>query len=157
MHADVLSCMTGVTLFGTATSSAVPRLRGAGGSLVGASGTEPGNPTLALDKTEDETLLREDFWTRFDYVLMEDPSKVKSGEWETVGLVQGYGGVELLRPGTGEEESGRVVGNGAIVQAWKRQVRSFTGGWWIGPRLVPRIRIMKRTKGSERARKAAES
>ena len=159
VHADVLACMTGVTLFGTVTSSALPSLHGARSSVVGANLREPGSVTLAVDKTEDESLLQEDFWTRFDYLLMEDRGAVKgAAAWETIGVVQGYGGVEILKPGQDDRDgAAKIVGNGALVRSWKQLLRDLTGGWWIGPRMVPRIYILKRVKESERTRTAAES
>ncbi|GKT83606.1 alg9-like mannosyltransferase [Colletotrichum tofieldiae] len=117
VHTDVLSCMTG---------------------------------------TEDKAVLADPaFWSRFDYVLAEDPASVRGGQWETVGVVQGYAGVEILRPGSkarsgdgGDEEEGEgnVLGRGLVVQRVRDLVRRLTGGWWVGPRMEPRIRILKRTK-----------
>ncbi|GJC80209.1 Dol-P-Man:Man(7)GlcNAc(2)-PP-Dol alpha-1,6-mannosyltransferase [Colletotrichum liriopes] len=117
VHTDVLSCMTG---------------------------------------TEDKAVLADPaFWSRFDYVLAEDPASVRGGQWETVGVVQGYAGVEILRPGSkarsgdgGDEEEGEgnVLGRGLVVQRVRDWVRRLTGGWWVGPRMEPRIRILKRTK-----------
>ncbi|GKT54816.1 alg9-like mannosyltransferase [Colletotrichum tofieldiae] len=117
VHTDVLSCMTG---------------------------------------TEDKAVLADPaFWSRFDYVLAEDPASVRGGQWETVGVVQGYAGVEILRPGSkarsgdgGDEEEGEgnVLGRGLVVQRVRDLVRRLTGGWWVGPRMEPRIRILKRSK-----------
>lgn len=161
VHADVLSCMTGVTLFGTAIGRATPNPRGGvAGERVQRGG---GGVSLLVDKTEDEeTLGREMFWRRFDYVLMEEPGKVKGGKggWEVVGVVEGYAGVEVVRGGGGKvegengERNGRVVGKGAVVAEVKRWVRRVTGGWWVGPRMEPKIYIMKRIKNGEGAREA---
>ncbi|KAK0618049.1 alpha-1,6-mannosyltransferase subunit [Bombardia bombarda] len=173
-HADVLSCMTGVTLFGTATGSAAPVLRATGGGLpttrdfVNRQQRQMGNGggvTLVLDKTEDEALLAQDgFWRRFDYVLAEDPAKVKGGDWDVLGVVQGLKGVELLvRPDQQGgnnvviDDKGPVVGRGAVVARWKRRVRALTGGRWVGPSIVPRIYILKRVKDGEKARKTVEA
>ncbi|KAK3939708.1 hypothetical protein QBC46DRAFT_364677 [Diplogelasinospora grovesii] len=171
VHADVLACMTGVTLFGTATTSALPSLHnppntgGGGGTGSGAGGSDligthgRGSVKLALDKTEDETTLaRDDFWTRFDYILSEDPQKVTNkGRWETVGVVKGLGGVEVqLTPNPtekgegGEDEGVVVVGKGALVEQLKQRIEKLTGGRWIGPRAVPRIYILRRIKESSR-------
>lgn len=187
-HADVLSCMTGVTLFGTATGSTIPNHRGStsrSGSVV-RSNTNDKNSlenlggaaisstdavvSLALDKTEDEsTLLRPDFWTRFDYALAEDPSKVRrGGKWDIIGVVKGFGGVEIINNGEGsrqEEERDTngavvpVVGRGAVVERLKQIVMTLTGGRWVGPRMVPKVYILKRVKeGSwDRARGSAEA
>ncbi|KAK1832813.1 Alg9-like mannosyltransferase family-domain-containing protein [Podospora conica] len=158
VHADVLSCMTGVTLFGTAVGRATPNPRGAAGERVQRGGDD--GVALLVDKTEDEgTLAREEFWGRFDYLLMEEPGKVKGreGGWEVVAVVEGYAGVEVVKGGGGaveEERDGRVVGRGRVVAEVKRRVRRVTGGWWVGPRMEPRVYIMKRIKSEEGAREA---
>ncbi|KAK6842830.1 Alg9-like mannosyltransferase [Apiospora arundinis] len=146
VHTDVLSCMTGVTLFG---QLAYP--------------TKPLNPasdtvSFVFDKSEKPALLKTPgFWGKFDYVLVEDPSKV-TGSWETVGVVEGFAGVELLRPGvnsagsSSDLESGnvQVLGRGALVRRVREAVRKVTGGWWIGPRMEPKIQILKRLRAAPR-------
>lgn len=160
VHADVLSCMTGVTLFGTATgyASAVP-IKGKIGRK-----TSPGNSVvLSLDKTEDDSVLaQEDFWKRFDYVLAEDTTKVKGDDWETVGVVKGYGGIEVLLNGSAQCDKPReggvpVVGKGVAVERWRNRVKAITGGKWVGPRMVPRIYILRRIKDVKRARETADA
>jgi len=170
IHADVLACMTGVTLFGTATGSAFPSSRASTatlGQFVNTAVREDqedaaGAVELVVDKTEDDaTLVQEDFWTRFDYVLTEEPAKVKKGPtsgWEVVAIVQGYGGVEVQmgRRQTDEERAEEetpatkapIVGRGAVVAKLKDRVSALTGGRWVGPRMVPRIYILKRVKNS---------
>ena len=166
-HADVLSCMTGVTLFGTATGFATPNGNSGSwtGNLVnGRRGPSP-SVSLTIDKTEDDAVLAQDeFWRRFDYVLAEDPTKVRGDDWEVVGLVQGYGGVELVgrsQPKAHDDDDEHiqspVVGKGAIVARWKRRVRALTGGLWLGPRMVPRIYIMRRIKGHDKLRTAVDA
>jgi alpha-1,6-mannosyltransferase len=184
VHADVLACMTGVTLFGsslgtTADAAAaavlVPGLGGAlGGGAAGKTGTGASETVMVrqqrgghgngngvrivVDKTEDAAILASaDFWGQFDYVLVEDPSKVLGGAWEAVGVVKGYGGIEVVRPGAedGDGENGdapRVVGLGRTVALWKRRVRAVTGGWWVGPRMVEKIYILKKVRGQDAAR-----
>ncbi|KAM7206597.1 Alg9-like mannosyltransferase family domain containing protein [Rhypophila sp. PSN 637] len=200
-HADVLSCMTGVTLFGTATGKEIPNYRATtvgSGSVVRrqvtklyadedttTTTTAPNDKdvemgrkngqisstdvlvTLALDKTEDEALLlKPEFWTRFDYALAEERDKVRrGGEWDVIGVVKGFGGVEvILDRTTGQEKEPErdlngavipVVGRGALVERVKEVVTRYTGGRWIGPRMVPRIYILRRVK--ERKRMAAEA
>ncbi|KAK4157816.1 Alg9-like mannosyltransferase family-domain-containing protein [Chaetomidium leptoderma] len=211
VHADVLSCMTGVTLFGSSTASSAADEAAAqqfvaahhgeqqqllnpttdhnnGGNSKNAetvkvnhrhhSGGGGGNldnnnnnnnngvvgqttVVVAVDKTEDKTLLaRADFWRQFAYVLVQDPAEVpRPAEWEAVGVVKGYGGIEVVRPGhyhdddeddssgvgtTGAPAPPPVVGRGKIIELWKRRVRATTGGWWIGPRMVERIYILRR-------------
>ncbi|GAB1310855.1 Dol-P-Man:Man(7)GlcNAc(2)-PP-Dol alpha-1,6-mannosyltransferase [Madurella fahalii] len=175
VHADVLACMTGVTLFGSATASsvrdvaiaAVPlSLSGTGGNggqeggdLVKQRG---GGPSIVVDKTEGETVLRtQEFWRQFGYVLVEEPERVQGmdGEWEKVAVVKGYGGIEIVKPGEKEEEDAMVpvVGMGRTVALWKRRVRALTGGWWIGPRMVEKIYILKRVKVAAKKMAAVEA
>ncbi|KAK8050233.1 Alg9-like mannosyltransferase [Apiospora phragmitis] len=144
VHTDVLSCMTGVTLFG---QLAYPKK-----TLNPASDTV----SFVFDKSEKPAMLKAPgFWGKFDYVLVEDPSRV-TGSWETVGVVEGFAGVELLKPGaeaTGgdlESRNGIVLGRGALVKRVRETVRKLTGGWWIGPRMVPKIQILKRLRAAPR-------
>ncbi|KAK4229022.1 Alg9-like mannosyltransferase family-domain-containing protein [Podospora fimiseda] len=155
VHADVLSCMTGVTLFGTATGSTLPNLAPEGG-LVQQHGH---GVTIAVDKTEEsDELETEEFWRRFGYVLTEEPEKLwKFGggesEWENVGVVRGFAGVEIVKPGQEDDEAKSevpVVGKAKTVAMWKRRVEAMTGGWWIGPRMADRVYILQRLKNGKR-------
>lgn len=148
VHTDVLSCMTGVTLFG---QHPYPP-----------NDPRPANEiTFNWDKTEDESMLRNpEFWERFDYVLAEDPAKV-IGPWETIGVVEGVTGVELVKPGTqsrGDIESGqdRIFGRGSLVRSVKETVRALTGGWWIGPKMEPKIHILRKMREGEARRAVTE-
>ncbi|KAH7274504.1 hypothetical protein MRS44_001217 [Fusarium solani] len=146
VHADVLTCMTGLTLFGQ---------NPLGYPIAFPISPEPEatSPVLLFDKTEKgDQLLWQSFWERFDYVLAEDRNKVL-GEWQVLGVVMGYDGIEILKPGSpaaGEDEAGRekerVLGQGARIAAIRGFVRKYTGGWWIGPRMSPRIRILNQGK-----------
>lgn len=143
VHADVLTCMTGLTLFGQNPS-------GHDFALAGAPSTNT-SPFIIFDKTETGPELGwPRFWKKFDYVLAEDRDKVLGGEWEVVGVVQGYDGIEILKPGShaaGDLEEGeKVVGLGAQVAAIRNFVRRYTGGWWAGPRMSPRIRILRQVR-----------
>ncbi|KAM3520127.1 hypothetical protein MY4038_009548 [Beauveria bassiana] len=170
VHADVLTCMTGLTLFGQ-NPHGLPLAYGAPppprSSLVAAA-----PPLLLFDKTEDEAVMaRPDFWTRFDYILTEDPGKITTGQWRTVGVVQGYDGIELLRPGAraaGDADDVDVeanpqvaslqpplLGRGLAVRNMRRFVRSLTGGWYAGPRMAPRIHIMQQITAQSRPSKEA--
>ncbi|KAK1636494.1 Alg9-like mannosyltransferase family-domain-containing protein [Colletotrichum phormii] len=163
VHTDVLSCMTGVTLF-TQNRVGLPKnphsraletsLQQDSSSSSSSSGAGT-DPILSFDKTEDKSILADPgFWSRFDYVLAEDAASVKGGQWETVGVVQGYAGIEVLKPGSetsyaaGDEETGesKILGRGLVVKRVRDFVRGLTGGWWVGPRMEPRIRIMRRAK-----------
>ncbi|KJZ76589.1 hypothetical protein HIM_03925 [Hirsutella minnesotensis 3608] len=144
VHADVLTCMTGLTLFGQ-------NPRGLPLALYGrpfpAASLPPGEPLLLFDRTENSPALqRQSFWDKMDYALVEDPA-APLGNWRTVAVVGGYDGVEVLKPGassTGESSRHPVAGLGARVADLRAAVRKLTGGWWIGPRMSPRIHIMKR-------------
>lgn len=143
VHTDVLSCMTGVTLFGQHTYP-------------------PNDPkpdadevTFVFDKTEKSSSLRNPaFWGKFDYLLVEDPDKA-IGSWETVGVIEGFAGLEILKPGTSTESGveggeGQVLGRGAVLKQVRDAARGLTGGWWVGPRMEPRIKILKRLRGTQR-------
>lgn len=150
VHTDVLSCMTGVTLFGQHPVSPV--------DFAGVENTL----TVKFDKTEDEAALRNpEFWERFDYVLAEDPVKVL-GPFQTIGTVEGYAGVEVLKPGgspgSGDIESGRnnVLGKGLQVRQVRESVRKLTGGWWVGPRMQPKIHILRKVRDGEARPAVAE-
>ncbi|KAI1733960.1 Alg9-like mannosyltransferase family-domain-containing protein [Xylaria scruposa] len=147
VHTDVLSCMTGVTLFGQ--HSHWPGSDTPGGDVV---------VSFTFDKTEDEATLRNPlFWEKFDYVLAEAPTK-PLGPWETVGIVEGLAGFEMLKPGSeargGDVESGRdrVLGRGALLATVRDKVRGLTGGWWIGPRMEPRVHILRKIRDGEARR-----
>lgn len=185
VHADVLSCMTGVTLFGVAGGNNVPTRHNfaadaevevlvsdsgakddSDGSGTGASSSEHNKPSawLFLDKTEDPaTLADPGFWQRFDYLLLEDPAVVRGGQWNTIAIVDGLAGFEVLRPGQPQEDevAGAVtarVGRGAQVAALRDWVRRLTGGWWVGPRLAPKIRVMRQVKdGGSKDRASRET
>ncbi|KAL7628751.1 alpha-1,6- mannosyltransferase [Parahypoxylon ruwenzoriense] len=149
VHTDVLSCMTGVTLFG---QHPYPP-----GNLRSAN-----EVTFNYDKTEDEGTLRSpSFWEKFDYVLAEDPVKVL-GPWETVGVVEGFAGVELVKPGTPSSGSGiesgqdRIFGRGSLVKKAKDYTRTLTDGWWLGPKMEPKIHILRKIREGEARRAVAE-
>ncbi|KAH7417148.1 glycosyltransferase family 22 protein [Cadophora sp. MPI-SDFR-AT-0126] len=191
IHMDVLSCMTGITLF-QQTPHLSPNLH------------------LRYDKTEDSPeLLDPAFWATFDYALMEEPGKA-IGKWEVVRTVFAYAGIEILRPGDGSsfsenlekvyaannvtkhsaqgEDTGEVpssedvqeeveilegetekvrwdeekerekremgdlkarlmleeMGKFGMFRLVRDAVRVVTGGYWVGPRMEPRIMILRR-------------
>lgn len=165
VHADVLSCMTGVTLFGIAQGSSLPthhRLVKDPEVVVGGLGDDTPAVSLVLDKTEDEATLSDpEFWTRFDYLLMEDEGVVRGGQWDTLAVVEGFAGVEVVQPGlvhVEEEPRGvRRVGTGTRLDSLRERVLELTGGWWIGPKTAPKVRIMKRVKDASSDRTAKEA
>ncbi|KAI1176186.1 glycosyltransferase family 22 protein [Nemania sp. FL0916] len=145
VHTDVLSCMTGVTLFGQHPY------------WPGEHGSAHETVLLTFDKTEDEITLRNPlFWERFDYALAEDPGK-PLGRWETIGVVEGFAGIEVLKPGKpvrnedieAAQQQQRVLGRGALVKRIRSFVREKTGGWWVGPRMEPRVYILRKSRESE--------
>ncbi|KAK0383188.1 hypothetical protein NLU13_9101 [Sarocladium strictum] len=147
VHADVLTCMTGLTLFGQNPHGLPLALLDPSDIEHAQAHVSNPPPIFLFDKTEDSVRLTwPRFWREFDYLLMEDPSKAL-GEWETLGVVHGFAGVEMLRPGqkaqSGEE---RVLGIAKLVHGVRDLVRQTTGGWWIGPKMAPRIRIMRRVE-----------
>ncbi|ORY66145.1 Alg9-like mannosyltransferase [Pseudomassariella vexata] len=143
VHTDVLSCMTGVTLFGQ--------------QLHRPTDTRQSDESVSFtfDKTEKSSTLRNPtFWDKFDYALVEDPSKV-IGTWEQVGVIESFAGIEILKPGSdvrGDLESGdgKVLGRGKSVRQVRDLARKVTGGWWVGPKMKPQIHILKRTRGGPR-------
>lgn len=140
IHADVLTCMTGLTLFGT----------NLGGLPLG---TRVSGTLVDFDKTENPMSLADwRFWSGFEYVLHE-AGELPPGKWNTLAVVEGLSGLEVLRPGDEDghgartkSQSGALVGKGKEVAFVKELVRKVTGGWWVGPRMVPRIQILKRVK-----------
>lgn len=120
------------------------------------------------------------FWERFDYVLAEDPGAVLGGgggggsrSWEVVGVAEGFAGIEFAKPGLEEEEDSggkgdvesgrggggrdyRIFGRGELVRQIKDRVRGLTGGWWIGPRMVPKVYVLRRMREGEARRAVAE-
>lgn len=155
IHADVLTCMTGLTLFGQNPAGIPLALGTPSAKQLG------GKELLVFDKTEDDhDLAKPAFWKQFDFVLAEDPTKVVGGSWKTLGVVEGYAGVEVLRPGQQagvEEEEARkyhFLGRGAVIAHLRDVVRSLSGGWWIGPRMTPSIYIMQQTHDEPHAREA---
>lgn len=155
VHADVLTCMTGLTLFGLNRHGLPLAL---GGRLGGRHGAAP-HPVLLVDRTEDALeLARPAFWRTMDYALVEDPAQ-PLGNWRVLGVVHGYDGIEVLRPGAdepyapapGPRQPHRPLGLAGRVAAVRRAVRRATGGWWIGPRMTPRIHVMKRVKDAQPA------
>ncbi|PNY29335.1 Dol-P-Man:Man(7)GlcNAc(2)-PP-Dol alpha-1,6-mannosyltransferase [Tolypocladium capitatum] len=148
VHADVLTCMTGLTLFGQNHAGLPLALQGQPLPTTDLAAT----PVFLFDKTEERPELKwPNFWMKMDYALMEDPT-LALGNWKTVGVVHGYDGIEVLKPGAdeagpeGNRQGYRVLGLGASVARARNTVRRLTGGWWVGPRMVPRIHIMKRVK-----------
>lgn len=138
-HADVLTCMTGLTLF-SQNKQGLPLALGHSWTTKVANA-----PVYLFDRTEkSEQLGWPVFWQKFDYALLEDAAQA-IGEWEVVGAVHGYSGIEVLRPGQPEPSQGqyKALGLGAQIAALRELVRKWTGGWWAGPRMSPRIHVMK--------------
>lgn len=167
-HLDNLACQTGVTRF-----LEIPRPK----SLIG----EPDGPVPALqsyrslwiyDKTEDEELKQNpSFWNRFDYIIVEVDGGEEQGQiisdnnrfpssssWEVMEVVDGFGGMVLLRPGGEErvgkperEVLGKIIGEGG-VRWWNWGVdvarRYVTGGWWLEVWKEPKVMVLKRVQSN---------
>ncbi|KAL1894318.1 Dol-P-Man:Man(7)GlcNAc(2)-PP-Dol alpha-1,6-mannosyltransferase [Ceratocystis pirilliformis] len=135
VHTNLLSCMTGVTRFGE-NPRGIPM-------------NEMPMYGLMFDKTEDERLRNNAlFWDRFDYILTEVDT-TPPGHWDLMAVVRGYEGVEVLKPGMPEDAGYEVVGKGELVSLIREWVRDKTGGWWIGPRMVDKINILRRAPGTQ--------
>ena len=168
---DNLTCMTGVTRFMELPGPESPDISvaQANGTLWIYDKTDDLtytpeetklSSTLSPNSDKDK-LLHPDFWNRFDYVLAERPEKV-IGQWEVVDVVHGFAGIRILRPGEDEwdvdQESAlpaRSVAKmgwgdvgGEMARTWRRAEglvrRYLTRGWWVGVRMEPKIRILKR-------------
>lgn len=155
IHADNLACQTGVTRFLEMHSA--PQSPIDEGGLT----THTTHGTWTYDKTEDPVRLLDPlFWIQFDFVLAERPEKV-IGKWAEEGVVYGFGGVRILKPG---QESGSTgVGDRTdskgdvsaksgdwtdrVARVWKGAegvLRQRVGrGWWVEVRMEPRIRILR--------------
>lgn len=90
---------------------------------------------------------------------MEDPSLVL-GTWDTIGQIHSYDGIEILRPGQvvtvadALHEEGikdGILGQGATIATTRDFIRKLSGGWWVGPRMSPRIHIMKQVREDDAA------
>ncbi|KAG5951194.1 hypothetical protein E4U53_003579, partial [Claviceps sorghi] len=146
-HADIPTCMTGLTLFNQNKQGLPLALMDF--SLANGNTASLNAPVYLFDKTEhSEQLGWPSFWQKFDYALLEDPA-LAIGAWEVVGAVHGYSGIEVLRPGQhpdpGTDKQHAVLGPGAWIPLLRDRVRRATGGWWVGPRMSPRVHVMKRT------------
>jgi alpha-1,6-mannosyltransferase len=148
VHMDTLTCMTGVTRFLQIHPPISSRH----------ADEEATHPTWIYDKTDDPSeLLHPAFWEPFDYAMAERPELV-IGKWEIIDTVRGFTGVTILRPGEtryGEAAGGNLdedagssmwgAGKGwRGIERWIR--KHVTRGWWIGVRMEPRIRVLKKQK-----------
>ncbi|KAI9662291.1 MAG: dolichyl-P-Man:Man(7)GlcNAc(2)-PP-dolichol alpha-1,6-mannosyltransferase [Bathelium mastoideum] len=168
VHIDTLAFHTGATRFleqpppdSALASSLLVGSEGRGGR--GSGGGEA--IRWSYDKTDEkfypDTLRSVAFWDRFEWALVEEPARA-IGAWEVVETVYGYAGVRLL--GSGEklefEEDGvgvllqRGLGEGKVGswmwKGWKgmeRMGRGVLGGRWVGIRMEPKIRILRRLRG----------
>ena len=160
VHMDTLACMTGVTRF----LELPPPVMGKGEEAA----------FWVYDKEEDERRLLDPlFWQGVDYAIAEFPERV-IGRWEVLDTVEGYAGVEVVRPGEGlvvgkeagweevwercswavgkarEERSLGALGECGragyeLVEGFMR--RYFTKGWWVRMKMEPRLRILRKERG----------
>ena len=156
VHMDTLACTTGVTRF---MEKPPPLLDDENAAF------------WVYDKTEDEQKLLDPlFWQAFDYALSERPERAIGG-WEVLETVDGFSGMGIVKPGKGSRKEtidfqflrkfwhnskwnwagardlqnlGAALWNGGFEDLMRRYV---TGGWWLKPKMEPRIRILRREKG----------
>ena len=118
------------------------------------------SPTWTYSKTEDTDLLLDPlFWSKFDYALAERPEKV-IGSWSVVGVIYGYSGVRILKPGQesggGHVEPLNFIGwEEEMSKEWTAKVAAFwksleemlrtsvLRGWWVEVKMEPKIRILQ--------------
>lgn len=116
--------------------------------------------TWTYSKTEDTDLLLDPlFWSKFDYVLAERPEKV-IGSWSVVGVIYGYNGVRVLKPGEksgsnqiepvdmverktamSEEITSKIAMSWKSLEGMLRE--TVLRGWWIEVKMEPKIRILE--------------
>jgi len=143
VHLDNLSCQTGITRFLQVPPPSSPFARR--------------NETVWIyDKTNDpEQLLTPAFWQRFDYVLAENPEHV-IGKWEILETINAFAGIGLTE-GTDETRNSStelptMANNSKLSHRthtlWReieiRTRSALTRGRWIGVKMEPKIRILKR-------------
>ena len=160
VHMDTLACMTGVTRF----LETPPPVMGNGEEAA----------FWVYDKEEDERRLLDPlFWEGAYYAIAEFPERVV-GRWEVLDTVEGYSGVEIVRPeeglvvgekfgwddlwemcslAVGKAREGRDLGAlgecvgtgyGMVEGLMKRYV---TKGWWVRMKMEPRLRILRKERG----------
>ncbi|CAG8026613.1 unnamed protein product [Penicillium salamii] len=123
----------------------------------------------AYDKTEDgHTKTTSEFWDQFDYVVLEvssdanfmdtDETRLRralpSSAWESVYVVNGFTGISILRPGVpavgiAERRILESLGGARAVELFESirgHARVLSRGWWVEPRMEPRVQILKRVR-----------
>ena len=158
VHLDNLSCQTGVTRFLQLPSPETHTAADAGDEA----------PALwSYDKTENvRELLDPEFWSQFDYALVETPARVP-GKWRVVDVVYGFAGAKILKPGVPGGDAQDIdipMKDGKKVHArrpqakydapWYRRLLLFedfarqriTRGWWVGLRMEPKIWILRQER-----------
>jgi alpha-1,6-mannosyltransferase len=137
VYADNLVCQTGLTRFLESRNERDLGRR---------------SPRWAFDKTENQTALLDPlFWKHLDYVLAESPERV-IGAWQTVDVVKGFAGVQVLRPSddvdTREEQTdhSRLPFMARVEQLGRQYV---TRGWWARVRMDPKVHILRKQSEAE--------
>jgi len=135
VFADNLVCQTGLTRFLEARAERAPGTRA---------------PRWLFDKTEDQTALLDPlFWQRFDYVLAERPERV-IGAWEVVDVVNGFAGIEIVRPGSEEGvEETHDLSHQILKRVETLSRKYLTKGWWARVKMDPKVNILKRQDEAE--------
>jgi len=88
-------------------------------------------------------MLDPQFWRQIDYVLSEQSERV-IGAWESVGVVKGFAGDEIVRPG-GEPSAGDATEGGHMLKRVEKPLRTkVTKSWWAQVKMQPKVNILKR-------------
>lgn len=141
IHADVLSCMTGITLFGINAAS------------------EYAGTQLLVDRTEDlDVMSKEQFWDKFSWALAEDPEPILGSgrKWKIVAVVKGFAGIEYTIGSRNNwqvdnsSDTVPVVGRGRLVETFKKKILDLSSGrFWVGPRMKPQVYILRRGESDD--------
>jgi alpha-1,6-mannosyltransferase len=93
VYADNLACQTGVTRF----------LADDYTSLINTNSSGLATHELHIVKSDTPEEFSLETWNDFDFALVEKPERV-IGNWEVLDIVWGFGGVEIVRPGSSQQE-----------------------------------------------------
>lgn len=176
VHVDVLSCMTGVTLFEMEHPTPPMSFNMANGLGQKIDLDDSDKIQVQYSKEEDPAkLLDPKYWASIDYALVENPALL-IGNWELVDTIYGYEKMELLRPDTGLLDVSKIEIIDAIDSIFRPKVvdgeeawalhplveelgpegilkegirRLVTRGWWYGPKMAAKIHLLKRVSPAE--------
>jgi alpha-1,6-mannosyltransferase len=127
IHMGNLACQTGVTRF------------------------QQFRPSWTYDKTEDKgKLLDPMFWSQFEYVLAEDPTRV-IGHYQPVEIVEGYAGI-TMKPDDETDILPLPTGSLQALQLPRRYYvaiaqfirQRYTRGYWPAVKMEPKVFVLQR-------------